>query len=57
MFCSQLDPEKEIGKTKKTDPDGTTIVDASTLQAAAHAASNDCLALKEISIHLPQLNE
>ena len=57
MFCSQLDPEKVIGKTKKTDPDGTTIVDASTLQAAAHAASNACLALKEISIHLPQLNE
>lgn len=43
MFGSQ--PENETGATRKTDPDGTTIVDASTLQAAAHAASNACLAL------------
>ncbi len=44
MFCAQLDPEKVIGLTRKIDPDGTTIVDASTLQAAAQAAPNACLA-------------
>lgn len=42
MFDSQFDPEKEMGLTKNTDPDGTTIVDASTLQASVHAASNAC---------------
>jgi hypothetical protein len=45
MFGSQPGPEKETGLTRKTDPDGTTIVDASTLHAAAHAASKACLAL------------
>lgn len=45
MLASQLGPEKDTGWTRKTDPDGTTIVDASTLQAAAHAASNACLTL------------
>lgn len=39
MFGSQLGPEKEIGFTRNTEPDGTTIVDASILQAAAHASS------------------
>jgi len=37
MFGSQLGPEKEIGFTKNTEPDGTTIVEPSTLQAATHA--------------------
>lgn len=42
MFGSQLGPEKEIGFTKNTEPDGTTIVEPSTLQAAAHASSKAC---------------
>lgn len=44
MFGSQLGPEKVIGLTRNTDPDGTIIVDPRTWQAAAHAASNACLA-------------
>jgi len=39
MLGSQLGPENEIGFTRKTEPDGTTIVEASILQAAAHASS------------------
>lgn len=38
----QFGPAKEIGLRRKTDPDGTSIVDDSTLQAAAHAARNAC---------------
>ena len=49
MFDPQLGPEKEMGLTRKTDPDGTTIVDASTLQADAHAASNACQGLQVVS--------
>lgn len=36
-------PEKVIGLTRNTNPYGTTMVDPSTLQAAAHAASNACI--------------
>ena len=42
MFDSQLGPENEMGLTKKTEPFGTTKVDASSLQADNHAASNAC---------------
>lgn len=42
MFSSQLEPENEIGLSRKTEPDGTTIVEASILQAAAHASSKAC---------------
>lgn len=42
MLGSQLVPEKEMGLSRNTDPDGTTIVDATTLQASAQAASNAC---------------
>lgn len=42
MFGSQLGPENEIGFTRKTEPDGTIIVDASILQVAAHASSKAC---------------
>lgn len=43
MFGSQLWPEKEMGPRRNTEPDGTTIVAPSILQAAAHAASNACI--------------
>lgn len=46
MFGWQLGPENEIGFTRKTEPDGTTIVEASILQAAAHASSKACQFLK-----------
>jgi len=42
MFGSHLGPENEIGFTRKTEPDGTTNVEASILQAAAHASSKAC---------------
>ena len=44
MFGWQFGPEKVIGLTRNTNPYGTTMVDPSTLQAAAHAASNACIA-------------
>ena len=43
MFGWQFGPEKEIGLTKNTDPDGIIIVEASTLQVSIHAASNACI--------------
>lgn len=43
IFGWQSGPEKETGPTKNTEPDGTTIADPSTLQAAAHAATNACV--------------
>jgi hypothetical protein len=42
MSGSQLGLENEIGFTRKTEPDGTTIVDASILQIVAHASSKAC---------------
>jgi hypothetical protein len=42
MFGSQLGLENEIGFTRKTEPDGTTIVDASILRVVAHASSKAC---------------
>ncbi|WRX22489.1 hypothetical protein QQP08_014976 [Theobroma cacao] len=36
-----------MGPTRNTDPDGTITVDASTLQAAAHAATNAWFAMKQ----------
>lgn len=44
MFAAQYGPENEMGPTRNWDPDGTMSVDASTLQAAAHAAWNACVA-------------
>jgi hypothetical protein len=44
MFAWQYGPEKEIGPTRNTYSAGTINVDASTLQAAAHAAWNACVA-------------
>lgn len=43
MFGWQVGPEKEMGPTRNTEPDGTTMVAPSILQAAAHAASNACI--------------
>jgi hypothetical protein len=40
MSASQPGPEKDTEWRRKTYPDGTIIVDASTLQAAAHVAPN-----------------
>jgi len=40
MFGWQYGPENEMGPTRNTD--GTITFDASTLQAAAHAAWNAC---------------
>lgn len=37
MFGWQLGPANEMGPTRKVNFDGTVIVDASTLHAAAHA--------------------
>lgn len=42
MFAWQYGPENEMGPTRNSDSDGTITVDASTLQAAAHAAWNAC---------------
>lgn len=42
MFDAQLGPENDMGLTKKIEPFGTTKVDASSLQADNHAASNAC---------------
>lgn len=44
MLAWQYGPENETGPTRNWDPDGTMSVDASTLQAAAHAAWNACIA-------------
>lgn len=43
MFGWQVGPEKEMGPTRNTEPDGTTMVAPSVLQAATHAASNACM--------------
>ena len=41
-----------MGPTRNTDPNGTITVDASTLQAAAHTASNAWLAINpSLSLH------
>ncbi|KAJ6911530.1 hypothetical protein NC652_021973 [Populus alba x Populus x berolinensis] len=44
MSAWQYGPEKEIGPTRNAYSAGTIIVDAATLQAAAHAAWNACVA-------------
>lgn len=48
MFGWQLVPEKEMGLRRKTWPDGIDTVDASTLQAAAHAASKPCQPIRKL---------
>lgn len=48
MFAWQYGPENEMGPTRNTDSAGTIIIDASTLQAAAHAASNACIKFNRV---------
>lgn len=43
MLGSQYGPENEIGLTRNSNSAGTITVEASTLHAAAHAASKACI--------------
>lgn len=51
ILCWQYGPENDIGPTRNSYFDGTNIVEASILQAAAHAAWKACNTQIFISIN------
>lgn len=55
ILCWQYGPENDIGPTRNSYFDGTNIVEASILQAAAHAAWKACNTQIFISINFSLL--